>query len=275
LRIDIKKIQFDDVTHADMESIRDLQPEGWSDITEAFKYYISYEFCRPIKVVIDDKIIGVGTSIMFENTGWLAHIIVHKDYRNKGIGYKIVENLLNHLLIKSISSVLLIATELGEPVYKKAGFRVISDYIFLKSDQPWRENSTSKKIMPFRVNYYADITKLDKRISGENRESLIEKHLDNSLMYLDNEGLSGFYLPNLGEGLIIADNSLAGIELMKAKYSEKADKAVIPSENQIGLDFLKKNGFVLSETKGKRMIRGEDINWKPECFFSRIGGNYG
>ena len=275
MRIDIKKIQFDDVTYDDIESIRDLQPEGWSDITEAFKYYIAYEFCQPIKVVTDDKIIGVGTSIMFENTGWLAHIIVHKDYRNKGIGYKIVENLLNHLLSKSISSVLLIATELGEPVYKKAGFRVISDYIFLKSDQPWRENSTSKNIMPFRVNYYADIIKLDKRISGENRESLIEKHLDNSLMYLDNEGLTGFYLPNLGEGLIIADNSLAGIELMKAKYSKKADKAVIPSENQIGLDFLKKNGFVLSETKGKRMILGKDIDWKPECIFSRIGGNYG
>ena len=275
MSIDIKKIQFDDVTYDDIESIRDLQPEGWSDITEAFKYYIAYEFCQPIKVVTDDKIIGVGTSIMFENTGWLAHIIVHKDYRNKGIGYKIVEKLLNHLLSKSIPSVLLIATELGEPVYKKAGFRVISDYIFLRSDQPWRENSTSKNIMPFSENYYADIIKLDKRISGENRESLIEKHLDNSLMYLDNEGLTGFYLPNLGEGLIIADNSLAGIELMKAKYSKKADKAVIPSENQIGLDFLKKNGFVLSETKGKRMILGKDIDWKPECIFSRIGGNFG
>ena len=275
MSIDIKKIQFDDVTYDDIESIRDLQPEGWSDITEAFKYYIAYEFCQPIKVVTDDKIIGVGTSIMFENTGWLAHIIVHKDYRTKGIGYKIVEKLLNHLLSKSIPSVLLIATELGEPVYKKAGFRVISDYIFLRSDQPWRENSTSKNIMPFKGNYYADITKLDKRISGENRESLIEKHLDNSLMYLDNEGLTGFYLPKLGEGLIIADNSLTGIELMKAKYSKKADKAVIPSENQIGLDFFKKNGFILSGTKGKRMIRGKDIVWKPECIFSRIGGNFG
>jgi len=61
---------------------------------------------------------------------------------------------------------------------------------------------------------------------------------------------------------------------MKTKYS-KADKAVIPSENQIGIDFLKKNGFILSETKGKRMILGKNIDWKPECIFSRIGGNYG
>jgi len=274
LSIDIKKIQFDDVTYDDIESIRDLQPEGWSDITEAFKYYIAYEFCQPIKVVTDDKIIGVGTSIMFENTGWLAHIIVHKDYRNKGIGYKIVENLLYHLLSKSIPSVLLIATEIGEPVYKKAGFRVISDYLFFKRVQPWRENSISKNIMPFRENYYADIIRLDMSISGEIREPLIKMHLANSLIYLENEELSGFYLPNLGEGLIIAGNSMAGIELMKTKYS-KADKAVIPSENQIGIDFLKKNGFILSETKGKRMILGKDIVWKPECIFSRIGGNFG
>jgi len=267
-------MKYGDVTYDDIESIRDLQPDGWLDITDAFKYYIAYEFCKPIKVVIDNKIVGVGTSIMFENTGWLAHIIVYKDYRNRGIGYQIVKSLLNDLLNKSIQKVLLIATELGEPVYIKAGFRSISEYIYLKREQPWKESSISRNIIPYRQDYYADIIKLDKWISGENRESLIIKHLDNSLMYLVNEELTGFYLPNLGEGLIIAKNPVAGIELMKAKYS-KVDKAVIPSENQIGIDFLKTNGFILSETKGKRMIRGKDINWKPECIFSRIGGNYG
>jgi GNAT superfamily N-acetyltransferase len=179
-------MQYDNLTYEDIEFIKDLQPDGWNDITDAFNSYIAYEFCNPVKVVTGNRIVGVGASIMFENTGWLAHIIVHRDYRNKGIGFQITKGLLNHLSDKSIHTVLLIATELGEPVYKKAGFRIISDYIYLKRDQPWKDNSFSKNIVTYRQDYYAEIIKLDKSISGENRESLIKKYLGNSVMYLEN-----------------------------------------------------------------------------------------
>lgn len=93
-------------------------------------------------------------------------------------------------------------------------------------------------------------------------------------MYAKGSKINGFYLPDLGEGLIFAENSEAGVELMKVKYA-KSDKAVIPSENQVGIDFLKQNGFKQIDTKGKRMILGKDISWKPDCVYSRIGGNYG
>ena len=267
-------MQYDILTNDDIEKIRDLQPEGWSDITKEFKYYIDSDFCNPIKIVIDNKIIGVGAYIMFENTVWLAHIIVHKDYRKKGYGFQIVEILLKNIRDKSIDSVLLIATEVGEPLYEKAGFRGISDYIHLKREQLWKNSSVSKNIVPYDNSYFSDILRLDKEISGENRESLIKNHLQKAFIYLNKKTLTGFYLPDLGEGLIFADNPEAGIELMKAKYS-KVDKAVIPSENREGIYFLKNNGFIESATKGKRMIIGKDIAWKPECFFSRIGGNYG
>ena len=59
----------------------------------------------------------------------------------------------------------------------------------------------------------------------------------------------------MGEGLIIAKNSDAGIELMKLKYS-MVDRAVIPSNNLAGLRFLQLNGFKQVAT-GKKMILGE------------------
>jgi len=62
--------------------------------------------------------------------------------------------------------------------------------------------------------------------------------------------------------------------VQKSKYP-KVDKAVLPSENILGIDFLKRNGFGVAGIKGKRMVLGEDIFWRPDCFFSRIGGNYG
>jgi len=43
--------------------------------------------------------------------------------------------------------------------------------------------------------------------------------LEKSYVYQKNGNLMGFYLPELGDGLIIADNEEAGIELMRLRYS--------------------------------------------------------
>ena len=267
-------MKIDKITHVDLEQIRDLQPDGWKDISRVFRFYVNNFFCNPVKVTIKNKIIGLGNSIIFSNTAWIAHIIVKKEYRNKGIGFQIVNYLIKTVEEKSIESVLLIATELGEPVYKKAGFRIISDYIRLDREHLWIKNPVAKNIVPYTNNFYSEIINFDKMISGEDREPLIRLYLKNGLIYLDKNKLRGFYLPDLGEGPVFADNAEAGRELMKVKYS-KTDNAVIPAENIAGIDFLKQNGFKITGIKGKRMILGKDILWKPGCFYSRIGGNYG
>ena len=81
-------------------------------------------------------------------------------------------------------------------------------------------------------------------------------------------------MPELREGLIVADTSNAGLELMKMKYS-RSDQAAIPEENKTGIDYLLKNGFIITNKKVTRMVKGNDINWIPQKIFSRIGGNFG
>jgi len=83
----------------------------------------------------------------------------------------------------------------------------------------------------------------------------------------------GYYFPQPGEGLIVADTIEAGIALMKFKYSN-VDKAVLPADNFAGIDFLKKNGFV-EKSRCFRMARGHGLAWYPDKIFSRIGGNFG
>jgi ribosomal protein S18 acetylase RimI-like enzyme len=267
-------MHLDSITYADIEPIGKLQPDGWTDIREAFNFYINSDFCYPVKFSIDDKIVGTGSSKIFNTTAWIAHIIVDKEYRNRGIGTAIVDHLLKDIKNRSIETVLLIATEIGEPVYKKAGFRTVSDYIFHKRESPWKEKTISDKIKPYKNEYYNEILRLDREISGECREPLISGYLDNSYVYIEDKMINGFYLPALGDGPIFAGTTDAGLELMKLKYS-KVDKAVLPGENQAGIEFLRKHGFIITETKGKRMILGKEIAWKPGKLFSRTGGNFG
>ena len=262
------------LTHNDLNEIRKLQPEGWPDIVPEFEFYVRKEFCYPIKAILENKIVGVGTLIVFDNTAWLAHIIVDKNHRNSGIGFHITEKLINDGNNKSVKSFLLIATELGLPIYKKAGFRIITEYQYFNRDKHCRDFQLSLNILPYEESLNSKIYELDEKISGENRKSLIVDYLKNTLVYIQNSSLLGFYMPDLGEGLILASTTDAGLELMKIKYS-KVNKAVLPGENHIGTNFLKQNGFTLSDTKGTRMILGQEIDWKPSKVFSRIGGNYG
>lgn len=267
-------MQVDKIIYSDLAELKNLQPDGWSNIVPEFKRYVEYNFCEPIKISHDGRIVGIGTAIIFKESAWLAHIIVNKDNRNQGIGYRIVDHLVSELKSRNIRSIVLIATDLGEPVYKKAGFTSISDYIFLERESKWSQLDISKNIVPYSEIFYDQIIDLDISISGEYREPLIREHLNKGLVYHEKQDLEGFYLPTLGEGLIFAKNPEAGIELMKAKYPTAA-KAVIPSENGIAIEYLIKKGFSKTNSIGKRMILGEDIYWKPGCFFGRIGGNLG
>lgn len=267
-------MHFGEITYNDLNEIRQLQPEGWTDIVPEYEYYIRKDFCFPVKAIIEKKIVGVGTLIVFANTAWLAHIIVDKKHRNRGIGFQITEKLINEGNRKSVKRLLLIATELGLPVYKKAGFKIVTGYQFYLRDKTWRDFPLSPNVYPYEDAFGSKIYELDEKISGENRRSLIVDYLQNTHVYVENNSIIGFYMPDLGEGLIFASTTEAGLELMKIKYS-KVDKAVLPVENLIGNDFLIQNGFTLSGTKGTRMILGQEIGWKPEQIYSRIGGNFG
>ena len=67
-------MHFEAITLNDLTDLRTFQSEGWPDIIPDFEFYVSSEFCYPLKAMIDTKIVGIGTLITFENTSWLAHI---------------------------------------------------------------------------------------------------------------------------------------------------------------------------------------------------------
>jgi GNAT superfamily N-acetyltransferase len=267
-------MNFEEIKQKDLLNIKHLQPEGWSDIIVEFEFYVNSPFCYPIKVEVNNMIIGIGAAIEFGKTAWLAHIIVDPEHRRRGIGYQIVVELLKYLGHRSIETSILIATEMGLPIYEKAGFRIVNEYTYMKKDKQYNMLNTSDFVIPVKKEFTNVICKMDREVTGENRSWLLAKYLEGSYIYLENNEIKGYYLPNLREGLIIAVNDTAGIELLKLKMPAH-DKIVLPSDNLKGIEFLTNNGFIRSETRGTRMIRGKNINWNPKKIFSRIGGNLG
>jgi len=267
-------VDFQPVTTDDFNAIRKLQPADWSDIIPYFEYYVGSAICYPFKALLNGEVAGTGVSIVYGRSAWIGHIIVDGQFRNRGIGFQIVDGLLRDLQMRSVTTCSLIATELGKPVYTKAGFRPVTEYVFFERTAPWKGYVPSDNVVPFCGEYFSDICTLDEKISGEHREAMLSEFMNGALLYVENGQLLGFYLSALKEGMIYADTASAGIELMKAKYAT-ADKAVLPENNVPGIDFLKENGFSVTSSRGTRMVWGNDIAWHPEKIYSRIAGNKG
>jgi GNAT superfamily N-acetyltransferase len=259
--------------YEDLNAISHLQPEGWSDIVPFFRFYFHQEFCYPIVAAMDDKIAGVANAILNGSTGWLAHIIVSKNYRNRGIGYVLTEHLINYLYKAGCKTQLLIATELGENLYRKFGFETVSEYLFF-NEGSISSVEADKHIRPFRKSDRKELLDIDLEVSGEYRENMLSPYLSNAFIYSTDNCIGGFFLSDFEEGKIIARNNEAGITLLKFKHSASSRKSVLPIENTFGKDYLISQGFKIVN-RAPRMILGPKISWKPELIFSRAGGFFG
>jgi GNAT superfamily N-acetyltransferase len=259
-------------TKSDIDSLPQIQPADWTDIRIPISSYLEPEYCYPFKAVIDGALVGTGTAILHEKSGWLSTIVTHGQYRNQGIGKHITEHLLEFLQKQNCEYIYLIATELGEPVYKKVGFITESRYNTYKNINI--ENlSISENIKPYQSDYKQAIFELDKIMSGEDRSQHLEAFLLNSFVYFESEKVEGAYFPSFGDGLIVANTETAGLELMKKRF-QIFNMASFPEENKIANDFMLLSGYepVMYPT---RMYFGKKMTWKPEGLYNRVGGNIG
>ncbi|MBS1914944.1 MAG: GNAT family N-acetyltransferase [Bacteroidetes bacterium] len=258
---------------SDVEHIRELQPDGWGDISSPFDFYTKSSFCFPIKILSEDKTVGIGSTIVHYDVAWLGHIIVHPEYRNKGIGRLITETLINIAKEKNCKTVYLIATDLGAPVYEKVGFVTESEYLFFTNVKMETTASISENIILYEERFKEQVSLLDEITSGEDRMMHVEGFLESGFVYNNNATIEGFYLPTFGNGLIIASSTNAGIELLKF-HLRSSENVILPKENVTAIDFLYKNGFKEMRI-AKRMRLGKERTHKLENIYNRIAGNVG
>lgn len=258
---------------ADIPSLLILQQEGWSSIDIVFKGYINEANCYPIKIEENGNIVGIGAIILHNDVAWIGHVIVHPEKRNMGLGKIIVQQLIAIAKANNCRTIYLLATELGAPVYEKVGFITETEYLIYKDIHLTNNTAETSFILPFQDRFKQQVLSLDRETSSENRSILLEKHLDDCLVYLENETVTGYYFPTLRDGLIIAKTPTAGLALTKLHLT-KQGRLIFPKENIDLVNFLSDNGCTATSSC-KRMRLGAPLPLRMEYIYNRIGGNLG
>lgn len=263
------------VKGSDIEGLNSLSPTDWGfDYETLLRDFIGNDFFYAFIEIEGNRIVGTGNVFLKDKIGWLANIMVDQNYRGKGIGYKMTKFLVDFLVDKKCETQLLIATELGEAVYRKVGFRKLTEYQCFDSVAGVNYISTGS-IRELGKSDLKNVYQLDQEANGENRTHLIDKFYQNGLGYFNNGNeLLGFFLPNFGRGLVLARDEIAGNELLKLKHSKNGTRTLLPIENQCGIKLLEKIGLGKGD-KCSRMILGKENKWNPQYIYSYGSGYCG
>lgn len=258
---------------SEIPKLKNFAPDDWNFEFDSFLHlHYEKEYFFAIVMVKGNKIIATANALMFGNIGWAANIIVDPAYQGKGLGQQITKHLID-LMFKKVESIVLIATKMGEGLYKKLGFKTVDSYSFYEKKKI--EIEVSKNIIPFNNKHLDAILQLDFEATAENRKKFLQPFMHNLWMYISDNGIvEGFYIHGFGDGTIIASNDKAGKALLEFKHSKSNSRTVVPSSNYAAIEHLNKLGINI-KSQANRMLLGKDILWKPEYVYSRIAGYCG
>lgn len=265
-------MRFEPFEAKDLSYIEEFQPPNWGDLHPRFSSFLMSPHCQPIKLVVQNTTVAIGTNINHEDSAWLACIITHPEHRNKGYGQLITRQLIDNIDRNRYSTIYLEATDMGFPVYLKLGFEIETLYDHYKRADT-DPAALAENIYAYEPSFRKDLLQLDYDVSGENRLNSLEAHLEKASLYLADGSLKGYYLPTLMDGHIIATTVSAGTTLMQQRISERAF-ATVPRENEAGQTFLLNNGFDYLRTS-RRMFLGKKRPVAFERIYNRVSGQLG
>jgi len=145
----------------------------------------------------EEQPLGLITCVTYRTTGVIGHLVVSERARGRRIGGALIKQAIDYVTSKGMESLLLFATEGGVDVYKKHGFRILSEVTCIKAD----------KVAGFRFEGYpglsaigegdlAEISSIDSSHFGDDRSKLVQKlhrdHPDTCFKLERAEGIEGY-----------------------------------------------------------------------------------
>jgi len=275
------------MTPADVDSATALVLAGdWGDRREFFDFAASHAACRPIVAIRDGSIVGTGVGTISGSVGWIGSIFVSPEARGHGVGRALTEATHDALAAAGCRTEVLVATEMGRPLYERIGFDVQCWYRTLEApglaapglaaEDP-ATNEADTLVRPFTVDDLETMADLDAQATGEDRHHLLAAFADptSARCLADSRGtVRGFVVrAPWGGGATIAPDPEDAFRILDARRHAAGPgrrvRAGVIDVNLDGLRRLERAGWT-EAWRATRMIRGESLRWRPEWLWGQF-----
>jgi GNAT superfamily N-acetyltransferase len=263
----LRVLRPDDLPFAD--SLRALV--GWNQTLDDWRRFLALEADGCFLAEWDGVPIGTATTLRYAaDVAWIGMVLVHPDYRRRGIGRALLHHCLAWLQDRGVRCLKLDATPAGKPVYDGMDFQdewtlTRWEHAGLPATQP-----SHAGLRPWRTSDAQLIGPLDAAAFGVSREKLVESLARQSRCTLVQETASGriagygFIRPGSRAtylGPIVATSAAAGLQLAAALLAPGTGEKVfwdIPDANTAAADWARQHGFT-PQRNLTRMYRGANL----------------
>lgn len=181
--------------HEDIDFSLDLTAEEkWNTTRFDFEGLIGYKLPASFIAEMDGTRIGLVSAVSYGKIGFIGHLIVKPDFRERGIGTKLMKYGIERLEACGVNTLFLDAVQEAVPLYEKFSFEKVSRSLRFLG------NVKGKSVQPVRPMTREDLERvfeIDRKVFGGDRSHFLErlhrKYPDLCLVS-GNESISGYIM---------------------------------------------------------------------------------
>jgi len=264
MNLEIRTLTEADLDAADL-IIRDAFRRTQSARAE-LATYLSLQPDGRFLALVDGAPVGMVGAIDYGPFAYIGAMTVLHAWHRRGIGYALMERLLEWLGARGCAMARLDASVAGQHLYPKLGFVTDEQTHVFKPQQPLSSMRVPKCVSVARAQDLATITEFDAPIFGARRANVFQCYFDwlNDRVFVARDGagqLSGYlFAQTRSIGPWVAQRPQDAEALLAAALAlayEAPPVVRVPSLNLTAMELLQRNGFQITETLA-HMRRGGD-----------------
>ena len=270
-RLKLRYLTESDLPFAD--SLRGIA--GWNQTLKDWQRFLALSPHGCLVAESEHRPVATAVTVAYGNDlGWIGMMLVHPDFRRRGIARVLLQHCIEILQSARVKSIKLDATPAGREVYLKMGFKDEYTLTRYQTDSA-KASATDQNIRPARTDDFQKIISLDQAATGALRENLLHRLIEDAsrtLVHETNGELTGFGILRPGSlasylGPIVAADPAHAQSLASALTSGKTF-CDLPDRLPPAADWAKANNFTPQRTL-TRMYLGQNVQpTAPHAYFA-------
>jgi ribosomal protein S18 acetylase RimI-like enzyme len=283
--LDLRLMTTDDLLFAD--HLRAL--EGWNQRLEDWRRYLMTEPNGCFVAVWNGVPAGtVIATIYGQELGWIGMLLVHPDFRRRGIGTELLKVCIKYLRGRNVRCIKLDATPAGKAVYDALGFKdewTLSRWEGIYAPPP--HLTPDLWIRKWQKTDIAMVDRIDAEAFGISRNRVLQALAHESLSALVLESkpgrILGYGLLREGSramqiGPVVAASSHSGIHLIEALLLDSRGQRIfwdIPDRNTATIAWVKHQSFTVQRSLTRMYLGENSMPSDPQKYFALAGPELG
>ena len=265
------------LTEKDVPAAMELSVQaGWNQTPEDWRMLIQLDAKGCFGVEIEGQLVATTTLLCYGRVlAWVGMVLTRVEWRGRGFARNLLATALARADQLGIATVKLDATDQGQPVYEKMGFRAEQpvERWFREGSSPAIEHTASKKTLNRAC------LDLDSEAFGTDRSHLL-RELEKRSAISSTTGAYSFSRPGRVSDYIgpcVAKNREAAQRLIEARIRDSSAKSWfwdVISQNRDAISLAQELGFK-PQRHLLRMVRGKELSGNDNLIYAIAGFELG